>query len=119
MEKHVGVAADEWKVAVRSVDSSSPANFANSVQMLDASFTPDPMDPNSAPGSAGPITNQKITTDLINAFNLAPQRLRDQLCGSGGNSGGSVFVQDSAGGSTGCSVGSWRYRKRQRRAEFI
>src|SRR5260370_32007251 len=119
MEKHVGVAADEWKVAVRSVDSSSPANFANSVQMLDASFTADTMDPNSAPGSAGLITNQKITTDLINAFNLAPQRLRDQLCGSGGNPGVSVFVQNCAVGPTGCSVGSWGYRRRQGGARFI
>jgi hypothetical protein len=87
--------------------------------MLDASFTPDPMDPNSAPGSAGPITNQKITTDLINAFNLAPQRLRDQLCGSGGNPGVSVFVQNCAVGPTGCGVGSWGYRKRQGGAKFI
>src|SRR5260370_42548433 len=102
MEKHVGVAADEWKVAVRSVDCSSAANFANSVQMLDASFTPDPMDPNSAPGSAGPITNQKITTDLINAFNLAPQRLRDQLCGSGGDPGVRLCVQNVSRGATVC-----------------
>src|SRR5260370_25487837 len=113
MEKHVGVAADEWKVAVRSVDSSSPANFANSVQMLDASFTPDPMDPNSAPGSAGPITNQKITTDRINAFNLAPQRLRGQLCGSGANPGVSGLVANRSLGPTSLYGGCLGYRKRQ------
>src|SRR5881275_3184328 len=69
------------------VDCSSPSNFANSVKMLSADFVPAPMDPLSTPNSNVPINNQKILEDLANAFKLAPDRLRTQLCGGGGNPG--------------------------------
>ena len=104
-------------VPVRTVDCSSPGNFAASVQSLSAAFQPNP--PNgSAPTSGGAINNPNIINDLSNAFSLAPQRLRDQLCGVYGPAV-RLFVQDCPGGGAACSVGSWGYRQRNNDVPFI
>jgi len=103
---------------VRTVDCSSPTNFAASVQTLSAAFRPNPP-LGSAPTSGGAINNPNIITDLANAFSLAPQTLRNQLCPSGGQPWVRLFVQDCPGSGAACSVGSWGYRQRDNDVPFI
>src|SRR5438105_1779097 len=105
-------------IAVRTVDCSSPTNCAASVQTLSAAFRPNPP-LGSAPTSGGAINNPNIITDLANAFSLAPQTLRNQLCPSGGQPWVRLFVQDCPGSGAACSVGSWGYRQRDNDVPFI
>jgi hypothetical protein len=104
--------------AVRTVDCSSADNFARSVQTLDASFTPNPDDP-SAPTSNGSVADPNMLADLSAAFSLAPQPLRNALCGAGGNPVVTVFIQSCPAGSTVCAVGSWGYRTHRGLVPFI
>jgi hypothetical protein len=104
---------------VNTVNCTSPAAFAASVQTLSANFVPNPLGPPaSAPPPGGPIANPNIIADLTNAFALAPPRFRNHLCGAGGNPGVAVFIQDCLAGSA-CVVGSWGYRQRSTGARFI
>ena len=103
-------------VAARTVDCSSPGNFAASVQMLDASFVPDPDNPLSAPPPGPAVTDRNMLADLSGAFSLAPQPLRSALCG---NPAVSVFVQNCPARSTACAVRSWGYRRHGDPAPFI
>jgi hypothetical protein len=107
-------------ITVATVDCSSPGNFANSVQRLGANFVPDPLaPPGNVPPSNGPIVNPRITTDLANAFALAPPNFLRELCGTSGNPAVSLFVQDCPAAPGICTVGSWGYRQRATGARFI
>jgi hypothetical protein len=107
-------------ITVATVDCSSPGNFANSVQRLGANFVPDPLaPPGNVPPSNGPIVNPRITTDLANAFALAPPSFLRELCGTSGNPAVSLFVQDCPAAPGICTVGSWGYRQRATGARFI
>lgn len=104
---------------VNTVDCTSPAAFAASIQRLDASFVPNPTGPpGSSPKPGGSVANPNVVADLTNAFALAPQRLRNQLCGTPGNPGVAVFIQDCPANSA-CVAGSWGYRKRSTGEKFI
>jgi hypothetical protein len=105
---------------VNTVNCTSPAAFAASVQTLGANFVPDPLGPpGSAPPPGGPIANPRITTDLANAFALAPPNFLRELCGTSGNPAVSLFVQDCPAAPGICTVGSWGYRQRSTGARFI
>ena len=103
---------------VNTLDCSSPATFAASIQRLGAKFDPSPGPLGNSPTSDDPVTNPSIIADLTNAFALAPPRFRKHLCGGDGNPGVAVFVQDCPA-STACVVGSWGYRKRSTGERFI
>ena len=104
---------------VNTVNCSSPAAFANSVQQLSANFVPDPLSPGNLPTSSGPINNASILTDLAAAFSLAPSSFLNELCGNAGNPPVSLFVQDCPPAPASCTVGSWGYRLRATGARFI
>jgi hypothetical protein len=105
-----------------SPDCSSAANFVGSIQILDASFTPDPTGTSSPLNSAlGPITNPAAISDLTKMFNFAPKVLTDQLCSqvNGQPWLNGLFVQNCPSDSLPCPLGSWGYRNKSTKERYI
>lgn len=106
-------------------DCSSAAKFVGSIQILDASFTPDPTSNSSPVNSAlGPITNPGAISDLTKMFDLAPPALKNQLCPTIINPASppwlnGLFIQNCPSGSVPCPLGSWGYRNRSTKEKFI